>query len=263
MNVGAGPSALTFDVWYTLLYLSPVAQRSYARARNAAWLRALEADGLSGSEARARLRSLVAEGRRCTAAGRAFPLADQLRFATRRRWVDVRPLETALSRALAEVPVRRTAGAPALLDRLRAEGRALALVSNVLYEPTPDIRRILAETELASRVDTVVLSNEAGSAKPSGKLLRLALDRLGVAPADCLHLGDTDYDLLSAWRAGASAARFVGLRHLWPPAPPRPPGFPTVRVPRVARWSDLSTDRLVVVWRRARGAADRARHARA
>jgi FMN phosphatase YigB (HAD superfamily) len=258
----ASPEGLTFDVWYTLLYLPHSSRHRYEAARDAAWQAALTRAGVPPDQATAGRRRLAAEVRRREAGGRAFSLAAQARWVAGAGRIDVRRLERALAAAVGLLEVRLAPGALGLLERLRASGRAVGLVSNVVHEPPREIHRILERTGIRRRVDTVILSNEYGWAKPSDRPIRAALRKMGVPPAQSLHLGDTDYDILAAWRAGSPAARYVGLRRFWPPAPPRPRGLPAVRVPRVAGWADLpgSLDRL---WLRAVHAAQRARQASA
>ncbi len=48
----------------------------------------------------------------------------------------------------------------------------------------------------------VVTSAEAGAAKPDPAIFRLALERLGVAPHDAVHIGDSEEDEQGARAAG-------------------------------------------------------------
>lgn len=262
MSRPAAPAAVTFDVWYTLLYLTRTSGRAYEAARRAAWHDALAGPGLPSAAVRERVRAMEVEGRRREAAGAAFTLAQQGRWVRRTPPVDLARLDRALRRAIRLLEVRVAPGALSVLERLREQGIALALVSNVIHEPTPEIHRILGATGLRRRVDAIVLSNELGAAKPSPRPVRVALRALGIRPADALHFGDSDYDLLAAWRAGAAGARYVGLARYWPPAPPRPPEFPRVPIPSVARWADLAPG-LGRLYARARRVADAARQASA
>lgn len=256
------PRAVTFDVWYTLLYLTPASRRAYVRARREAWVSALESAGLSPSLARRRLHALEGEAQRREPRGIAFTLEEQRRWAAPGHPVNASRLTRALGRALGAVAVRPAPGALGLLDRLREKGFALGLVSNVVYESPATIREILDRTGVAGRVRTVVLSSEVGSAKPKARPLQIALDRLGVAPAAALHLGDSDYDILAAWRAGASAARYTGVRRSWPPSTGHGTGRVRTRVPEVDRWSRLPRA-LPDLWQRARRAAERGHQASA
>jgi len=92
---------------------------------------------------------------------------------------------------------------PRVLEELRARGVLLAVVSNFDGRLVP----LLAALGLSQRIDTIVHSSEAGSAKPDAAIFRAALGRLGVAPADALHVGDDPAaDVAGARHAGLGAA---------------------------------------------------------
>jgi putative hydrolase of the HAD superfamily len=95
------------------------------------------------------------------------------------------------------IAFRPIAGAREALVRLRDAGLALACVSNWDISLGPYLER----GGLADLFAVVVSSAEAGAAKPDPTAFRIALERLGVAPARALHVGDCDAD-----RQGAAAA---------------------------------------------------------
>jgi putative hydrolase of the HAD superfamily len=103
--------------------------------------------------------------------------------------------------------------APPALDALRARGMALAVVSNW----DVSLGEALARTGLADRVDAVVVSALVGAAKPDPALFDAALERLGVAAVDAVHVGDTyDDDIVGARAAGV---RPVLISRYGTPAP--------------------------------------------
>jgi putative hydrolase of the HAD superfamily len=89
-------------------------------------------------------------------------------------------------------------GAVEAVDRLRAHGLALAVVSN--WDET------LPERLDVFGVGTIVSSAEVGVPKPDPAIFRLALERLGVRPERTLHIGDSAADEQGAHAAGL---RFV------------------------------------------------------
>jgi HAD superfamily hydrolase (TIGR01509 family) len=89
-------------------------------------------------------------------------------------------------------------GAVEAVDRLRAHGLALAVVSN--WDET------LPERLDVFGVGTIVSSAEVGVPKPDPAIFRLALERLGVRPERALHIGDSAADEQGAHAAGL---RFV------------------------------------------------------
>lgn len=72
------------------------------------------------------------------------------------------------------------------LERLRANGTALAVVSN-WDERLP---RLLDGLGLAARVDAIVHSSAIGFEKPDPRIFLAALDELGVGPDEAIHVGD-------------------------------------------------------------------------
>jgi putative hydrolase of the HAD superfamily len=111
---------------------------------------------------------------------------------------------------------------PAVLDALRARGLRLAVVSNFDGRLLP----LLAALGISERVDAVVPSSLAGSAKPDARIFHAALARLDVSPAAALHVGDDlSLDVTGARRAGLRAA--LVDRHGRTPAAPA--GVPVLR----------------------------------
>jgi FMN phosphatase YigB (HAD superfamily) len=88
-------------------------------------------------------------------------------------------------------------GAREAIERLRARGLALAVVSNW-------------DVSLHERLDhlglVVVTSADVGVRKPDPAVFRVALERLGVPAARTLHVGDTDHDRDAAAAAGIAFA---------------------------------------------------------
>ncbi len=98
---------------------------------------------------------------------------------------------------------RPVAGALEAVERLAAQGLALAVVSNWdlgLHEKLGPLR---------SRFQCVVTSAEVGVPKPDPAVFRAALDRLGIAPGRALHIGDEQND--------EDGARAAGMRFRWAP----------------------------------------------
>jgi len=51
-------------------------------------------------------------------------------------------------------------------------------------------------------MDVVVTNDDVQDAKPAPDLVSKAAEKLGIAPGDCLLIGDTPYDGEAATRAG-------------------------------------------------------------
>ncbi|MFD5414134.1 HAD family hydrolase [Streptomyces nojiriensis] len=73
------------------------------------------------------------------------------------------------------------------LRALRRRGLPVAVVSNIGW----DLRPVFRTHGLDELVDAYVLSFELGIQKPDPVIFRTACDRLGLAPADVLMVGDS------------------------------------------------------------------------
>jgi putative hydrolase of the HAD superfamily len=95
---------------------------------------------------------------------------------------------------------------PPALERMRAAGRRLVVVSN--WDVSLHDR--LAETGIAKRVDGAVASAEIGAAKPASAIFSRALVLAGVPAAEALHVGDSPIeDVEGARAAGIEALLLV------------------------------------------------------
>jgi putative hydrolase of the HAD superfamily len=89
---------------------------------------------------------------------------------------------------------------PAALERLRGRFR-MAVVSNA----NGTVRAKLERVNLARYFELIVDSHEEGMEKPDPGLFRVALDRMGVAPAQAAYVGDLYHvDVAGAAAAGLS-----------------------------------------------------------
>lgn len=89
-------------------------------------------------------------------------------------------------------------GVPELLERLRAAGRPLGIV-------TGKSRRAWQITTAHAPLgafDALVMDDDVSAAKPDPAGLRLALDTLRVRPDHTIYVGDSISDILAAVRAG-------------------------------------------------------------
>ena len=118
------------------------------------------------------------------------PRPDALRRATD-RWLD------ANRRWLTPRPSTLEA-----LDGLRALGYRLGLLTNC----GPAVESVWADSPLAARFDATAFSSEIGFLKPHPETYRIACERVGLAPEQCLYVGDGgDNELTGAAAAGLHA----------------------------------------------------------
>jgi HAD superfamily hydrolase (TIGR01549 family) len=95
-------------------------------------------------------------------------------------------------------------GALALLTALRPHVR-IGIVSNNLLDEQQDKIRLCAFTPF---IDALVVSEEAGIAKPDPAIFHLALQRLGCSADEAVMVGDS-------WAADVEGARAAGIRVIW------------------------------------------------
>jgi putative hydrolase of the HAD superfamily len=90
------------------------------------------------------------------------------------------------------------------LDQLASRGVRLGILSNW----DERLRTLLLGLNLSNYFETIVVSCEVGFSKPSPVIFNHAATKLGLPPADILHVGDSiQHDVLGARAAGFNAAR--------------------------------------------------------
>ena len=78
------------------------------------------------------------------------------------------------------------ADVPGALERLRATGYRLAVISNA----EPNLRDRIAAAGISPFFESIVISAEVGAEKPDRAIFEEALDRMAVAPGRAIHVGD-------------------------------------------------------------------------
>jgi putative hydrolase of the HAD superfamily len=97
-----------------------------------------------------------------------------------------------------------SAGTLDVLDMLRDDGHPMALVSNA----TSDTAEAWLQSRLARLFDVAVFSCEVGFAKPDPVIYRVAAERLGADPTECVFVGDgADGELAGAAAVGMTVFR--------------------------------------------------------
>jgi HAD superfamily hydrolase (TIGR01509 family) len=93
-------------------------------------------------------------------------------------------------------------GVPGALDRLRAAGFRLVVVSNA----NGSVRAVLEDLGLASRIDHVIDSGRFGVEKPDPRIFHEALRVAGARAESTVHVGDYyEIDVVGARAAGLRA----------------------------------------------------------
>jgi HAD superfamily hydrolase (TIGR01509 family) len=87
-----------------------------------------------------------------------------------------------------------------VLEALRSRYRT-ALITN--WDHASWIRRWLAESEITGWFEDIVISDEAGCAKPDPKIFQISLERLGLEPGEMAYVGDSPEDVKGALAVGS------------------------------------------------------------
>ena len=123
---------------------------------------------------------------------------------------------------------------PTVLERLRRLGYRLGILSNF----DSRLHDVLRGLGIESFFDTVVLSWDAGFAKPDARLFQHALQEAGIPAALALHVGDS----LSEDFQGAAAAGMRGLlldrKNAWPSLTNVPRIANLLEIPEMMRFSE-------------------------
>ena len=94
-------------------------------------------------------------------------------------------------------------GARVALERLKSQGRVLAVLSNTMRTPGATLRKLLERQGLLACFSHATFSDEVGVRKPDAQIFALTLRALGVEPAAAVHVGDDAIlDVLGARMAG-------------------------------------------------------------
>jgi HAD superfamily hydrolase (TIGR01549 family) len=93
----------------------------------------------------------------------------------------------------------------ALFERVRAEGKQIALASSA---PRDELARYVEVANIADLIDVTTSADDVERSKPHPDVFCAALARLQLPAADAVVVGDSPYDVQAASRAGA---RCVGL----------------------------------------------------
>jgi FMN phosphatase YigB (HAD superfamily) len=177
--------------------------------------------------------------------GRSVPPAHQIEEAGRRtgRRPDPRMYLAGLADLVGRTPFREAPHALEVLERLRDEGWATAVVSNTVGEPGATLRPILRRTGFERLIDAFVFSDELPWTKPAPEIFREAPSRFGVPLASTVHVGDGWVDIEGARRAGLRAGvLYTGLQEYGSRyrALFLPPGWESPESQyRVASWLEL------------------------
>ncbi len=218
--------AVTFDLWHTLVYVSPSEEERYMRGQlDVATDVLARSPGVRSRPDRSRRTLRTAFRREYEAAvtvsrrGRSVSPAEQFERAARA--CGRRPLTElylrSLRRLVATLRFRVAPGARPVLRALRRDGYRIGVLSNTTGEPGRYLRPALTGFGFDRLVDAYTFSDELPWSKPSPKIFGAALARLGSSPRAAVHVGDGWSDMEGGRRARlAGTVLYTGLQEYGP-----------------------------------------------
>jgi HAD superfamily hydrolase (TIGR01509 family) len=90
-------------------------------------------------------------------------------------------------------------GAADLLRAVKASGLRVLLATSASAKEAEHLRAAIGADDV---IDLVTTKDDAESSKPAPDIVETAMARNGLAPADCVFVGDTVWDVEAASRAG-------------------------------------------------------------
>ncbi|MBX3028438.1 HAD family hydrolase [bacterium] len=196
--------AIVFDLFGTLVHFRgrPDPRVDWLRAPFAAVADPARFDAFRAALRQVSMEILAERGEE----HREVPSRERFARALARADADVRAadaLSAAHMRHLADLTIMPGSHAE-LLETLGRRYR-LAVVSN--FDHAPTAHAVLARHGIARHFAAVLISAEFGRRKPHPAIFLEALRRLGVAPDEALHVGDTHADdVVGALAAGLDVA---------------------------------------------------------
>ncbi len=191
---------LSFDVWGTLLDLSPIYQ-SLAEI--------LSSQDLGGvEEVLERLRRGAMEARQRRRRHGSLSIEEALEIVSSHVNVDPSVLRHVVAKVFAHINARRLVydGVAEVLAKARRLGLRMVVLSNVLFWPGSYTRLLLARAGLLDYFHDTVFGDELGVYKPSLEAFRAAAERIDCSVEEIIHIGDrVDEDFGGALAAGAGA----------------------------------------------------------
>jgi HAD superfamily hydrolase (TIGR01509 family) len=86
-----------------------------------------------------------------------------------------------------------------VLAALKARGKKTCIASS---SPNMAIARVIADLDLSGLIDAFVGLGDIKKGKPDPEMIFKSCERIGLAPADCIVVGDTEYDVKAGNAAG-------------------------------------------------------------
>ena len=122
--------------------------------------------------------------------------------------VEARNMISIIAPPLMQKELRLIPGADRILKRLAAEGLKIGLVTSTRRQDIKVKLEPLRNASVAKLIEVIVTTDDVHHPKPAAEPLLLCAQKLGVAPDNCVYIGDMRTDI----RAGKAAKmRTIGV----------------------------------------------------
>ena len=239
----AGITAVTFDLWQTLLLDRPEVGRIRTQARLEGARQALLEVGRRFEPERIEeaYRSGVRQCQVIREGGLDISFSEQVKIFVNSISPDLfsqipdstfQAIATAYSESFVEHPAVPHPAGVNVLRGVRDMGLRVGLISNTGMTPGILFRRFLEEHGMLEYFDVLTFSDEVGYSKPSPEIFAITLEKLGATPSQTVHVGDHVFN-------DVAAARACGLKTVWiegfyeRPGATDPATEPDIAVPRL------------------------------
>lgn len=208
-------SAVTFDLWDTLIQEYPDRTEKVARARTEKIRELLEGKGILHTREQVQA-AYIDTGKFLDltwSKRRDMDTKDQVLFmlsslddklAARLEREDLAEIERIYGSGLLENPPRLLPGAKDALRSVRARGYRIGLISNTGRTPGSVLRVMLGQMGILDFFDTTTFSNEILVRKPAESAFRVTLEKLRAVPKASVHIGDSE-------ESDVRGAKIVGM----------------------------------------------------
>lgn len=214
-------SAVTFDLWDTLVQEHPGGAQRVAKSRVDKITHILRQNGMVHTEKEVRdaydksgifLELTWSKRRDLTVKDQVLFLLNCVdgKLVSRLKGQALDAIEKTYSEGILDNPPMLLPGAKEALRSVNSKGYRMGLISNTGRTPGSVLRLVMQDMGILHHFDVTSFSNELLVRKPAETIFRKTLDGLRVPPKAAVHIGDNpDQDIEGAKNVGMHAIQFV------------------------------------------------------
>jgi len=214
-------SAVTFDLWDTLVQEHPGGAQRVAKSRIDKIIQILGQTGIIHTEKEVReaydksgifLELIWSKRRDLSVRDQVLFLLNCIdgKLVGKLKGLDLDAIEKTYSEGILDNLPMLLPGAKEALRSVNAKGYRMGLISNTGRTPGSVLRLVMQDMGILHHFDVTSFSNELLVRKPAETIFRKTLNGLKVPPKAAVHIGDNpDQDIEGAKKVGMHAIQFV------------------------------------------------------